>query len=130
MILKIIPDKEKAISLIDLSKVSFERLKNTDIIKYSANSLTDYYDIIHKLMEAISFIEGIKIKGEGAHQELIDYICKKYNISEANRIFLQELRDYRNRISYEGLNINPNYIKENRKRIEEIIKSLQNKINL
>ena len=114
-------DKQKAKALIEMAKISLKRLNEIDKEKYPTNTLTDYYDIIHKIMEAITYIEGIKIKGEGAHQELIDYICKKQNIEESTRIFLQELREYRNRISYEGFMINKEYIKFNIKKIEEII---------
>ena len=104
-------DKEKAKSLLHIAKISLTRLNEFDKLKYPTNTLTDYYDIIHKLMESLSLLEGIKIKGEGAHQELIDYICKKYNFKKSEWIFLHELRDYRNRISYEGFNINVDYIK-------------------
>lgn len=121
MQIKITPDKQKTKALMDMAKISLSRLNETDKEKYPTNTLTDYYDIIHKIMEAIAYIEGVKIKGEGAHQELIEYICKKYNIEEPIRIFLQELREYRNRISYEGFMINKEYIKVNIKKIEGII---------
>ena len=121
MQIRIMQDKQKAKALIEMAKISLKRLNEIDKEKYPTNTLTDYYDIIHKIMEAITYIEGIKIKGEGAHQELIDYICKKQNIEESTRIFLQELREYRNRISYEGFMINKEYIKFNIKKIEEII---------
>lgn len=129
MILKIRPDKEKAKALLDMSKITLERLREINNYKYPTNTLTDYYDSIHKLMESLLLIEGVKIKGEGAHQELIDYICKKYNLSESLRIFLQEMRDFRNRISYEGFMVNENYIKMNIKKIEGIIKTLKNLVN-
>ena len=123
-------DKEKAKSLLNMAKISLNRLNEFDKFKYPTNTLTDYYDIIHKLMESLSLLKGIKIKGEGAHQELIDYICKTYKFREPERIFLQELRDYRNRISYEGFNINKNYIQNNISRIEEIISRLIKLTNL
>ena len=126
MILKIRQDKEKAKALLDMSRITLERLKETDNYKYPTNTLIDYYDSIHKLMESLLLIEGTKIKGEGAHQELIDYVYKKYNLSESSRIFLQEMRDFRNRISYEGFMVNENYIKVNIKKIEDIIKTLKN----
>src|SRR3989344_4681436 len=121
MKMTIVPDKEKAGSLVEMAQMTLERLQETDQRKYPTNTLTDYYDSIHKLLEALSYIQGVKIKGEGAHQELIDYICKNYNLSEAQRIFLQELRDYRNRISYEGFKIGPLFLENNLQKIEEII---------
>jgi len=127
---KIQPDKEKAKSLVKMAEITLERLKGIDNNKYPTNTLIDYYDSIHKIMEALSFVEGIKIRGDGAHQELIDYICKRYNLSESIRVFLQEIRDFRNRISYEGFMINENYIKTNSNKIKEIIKTLKNLVNL
>ena len=114
MIIKIQQDKQKAVSLKTMANTTIQRLVETETLKYPSNTLTDYYDAIHKLMEALTLIEGIKIKGEGAHQELIDYITKKY-FDEQTRQFLQQMRDYRNRISYEGFMINKNYIVSNEK---------------
>ncbi len=123
MIAKIHPDKQKSESLIKMAEITLERLKETDTEKYSTNALTDYYDIIHKLMEALGLIRGIKAKGEGAHQELIDYIVKQYRFDEQTRQFLQQMRDYRNRISYEGFMVHKNYIALNQEKIKEIIKN-------
>ena len=128
MILIIKPDKEKAKSLKNMAQTTIKRLKETNTSKYPSNTLKDYYDIIHELMEAISLTKGIKFKGDGAHQELIEYIVKEYDFSEQERIFLQQIRDYRNRISYEGFMINENFIISNDKKIQEIIDKLSNLI--
>jgi len=124
MITKISPDKQKSESLKKMAKITLQRLKETDIEKYPTNTLTDYYGVIHKLMEAIGLVNGIKTRGEGAHQELIDYIVEQYNLEEQIRLFLQQMRTYRNRISYEGFMIHKNYIKLNQKQIKDIIKRL------
>ena len=124
MIIKVQPDKQKAKSLREIAVITLERLKETDKEKYPSNSLTDYYDIIRKLMEAITSIDGVKIKGEGAHQIIIDYVCDQYKLTTATKRFIQELRDYRNKISYEGFSIKASYIKTNAKKIEEIIVTL------
>lgn len=121
---KIKPDKDKAISLKNMAEITLDRLSKTNKEEYPSNTLIDYYDSIHKLLEAISLIDGIKIKGEGAHQELIDFIIKKYKIEEQKRQFLQKMRDYRNRISYEGFSINKEYIVTNQELIKELIELL------
>ena len=128
MITKITPDKEKAESLIKMAEITLERLKETDRMRYPSNTLVDYYDAIHKLMESLAIKEGIKVKGEGAHQELIDYIAKKHNLGENIRFFLQQMRDYRNRISYEGFMVSKNYIELNEHKIKEIIDLLSDKL--
>ncbi|MBI2208078.1 hypothetical protein HYU50_01130 [Candidatus Woesearchaeota archaeon] len=130
MIIKVTADKEKAESLMKMADITLERLRETDIMKYPSNTLIDYYDAIHKLMEALAVKEGVKIKGEGAHQELIDYIAKKHGLAEQARQFLQQMRDYRNRISYEGFMINKNYIKLNQDKINEIIGLLCKKLKI
>jgi hypothetical protein len=92
MMIKIKQDNQKSNALISMAKITLERLNKTDIYLYPSNTLTDYYDIIHKLMDSLGITNGIKFKGEGAHQELIDYICKTYKLGESNRIFLQQMR--------------------------------------
>jgi len=125
MITKIHPDKQKAYSLIKMAEITLERLKEIDPNKYPSNTLKDYYDIIHQLIEALTLGEGIKFRGESAHKELIDYVSKKYDFEEQTRIFLQEMRDYRNKISYEGFNINTNYIVTNQEKIGKIIDKIK-----
>ncbi len=124
MITKVKLDKQKSESLRKMAEITLERLENTDMEKYPSNTLSDYYDVVHKLIEAITIREGIKVKGEGAHQELIDYVAKQNKIDEQMRQFLQQMRDYRNRISYEGFMIHKNYIDLNKVIIRGIIKHL------
>jgi len=126
MMLKIKPDLQKSKALIEMAKITIARLNELDIYKYPTNTLTDYYDAIHKLMESITLGEGIKMKGDGAHQELIDYVSRKYNLGEADRIFMQEMRDFRNRTSYEGFMVKKEYIESNIKRIKNILTFLGN----
>lgn len=121
MIISVQKDVSKAKMLLDMAIITFARLNETDIEKYPSNSLTDYYDIIHKLLEGLSCIDGVKFKGDGAHQELIDYVCKNYQLPEQDRIFLQEVRDFRNRISYEGFMLNKNFISRNKDKLTDII---------
>ena len=124
MKIKIKPDKQKSASLKIMAEITMKRLLETNLDKYPSNTLTDYYEIIHKLLESISLRDGFKFKGDGAHQELIDFIVIKYELGENIRIFLQNMRNSRNRISYEGFMINENYIDLNKTKIEKIIKKL------
>jgi len=126
MITKVKPDKQKSKSLRKMAEVTLERLGKTEIDKYPSNTLLDYYGVIHKLLEALVLKEGVKIKGEGVHQELINYVTKKYNFDEQTRQLLQQMRDYRNRISYEGFMLHKNYININKEKIQKIIECLFN----
>ena len=124
MIIRTAPDRNRSMSLLKMAEVTLKRLNETDKLKYPSNTLDDYYDIIHMLMEALALAEGIKVKGEGAHLELIDFICKEHSMDK--REFLQQLRTYRNRISYEGFSIKRDYIERNDARINGIIEHLSN----
>src|SRR3989344_1533270 len=110
------PDKQRANALLISAQTTLSRLNTTDILKYASNSLKDYYDIIHYLLEALALSRGIRFKGEGSHKELIDEVCHLFNRSESDKNFLQELREYRNRISYEGFKINEQYLKRTNRR--------------
>ncbi|NQU79633.1 hypothetical protein HQ545_07725 [Candidatus Woesearchaeota archaeon] len=124
MIIKVQPDKQKSNALKKMAMITLQRLDETDTVKYPTNTLNDYYDIIHKLMEAITLAKGIKIKGEGAHKELIDYVTTLLNLSEQTEQFLQQMREYRNRIAYEGFTIHKNYIELNKDEILKIVTTL------
>jgi hypothetical protein len=65
MIIKVKPDEQKSESLKKMAEVTLERLNRTNMEEYPSNTLSDYYDVIHKLMEALTIKEGVKSKGEG-----------------------------------------------------------------
>ncbi len=120
---KIKSNIEKAKSLINMAKITLKRLNSLNKLIYPSNTLNDYYNIIHKLMESYASLKGLKFRGENAHKELIDYICENLFTSQ-DKIFLQNLRQFRNQIAYEGFNIDKDYLKRNIIRIENYIKSL------
>jgi hypothetical protein len=124
MMTRITQDLQKAKALRKVAEITLERLQATDTEKYPTNTLNDYYDIVHKMLEALSLGKGVKFKGDGAHQELIDFVCKEFSFPEQQRIFLQQMRDYINRIAYEGFIVTKEYIKLNEKIINEIIDRL------
>ena len=65
-----------------------------------------------------------KAMGEGAHQELIDYTAKHHRFNEQTRQFLQQMREYRNRIAYEGFMVHKNFISLNKEKIMSIISKM------
>src|SRR3989338_3672036 len=124
MITKVHPDAQKAQALIKMVMTTLQRLDETNKEKYQSNTLVDYYDAIHKLIEATTLSDGVKVKGEVAHQELIDYFASKYGVGEQTRQSLQQMRDYRNRIAYEGFTVSKNYVILNKTKITGIIQKL------
>lgn len=129
MITRVSADIQKVRALAKMARITKERLEKTDMLAYPSNTLVDYYDILHKLVEALALLKGIKVKGEGAHRELIEYICREYGFNEQTRVFLQQLREYRNRISYEGFMIQEFYIKSNQEKLNLLISDLLKKLD-
>ena len=70
------------------------RLHKTNIFEYPSNTVIDYYDSIHKLMEAITLIEGFIV-----HQNYIDLNKKTIETiissltSYLDELFLKKTRD-------------------------------------
>ncbi|MFA5485302.1 MAG: hypothetical protein WC260_03585 [Candidatus Pacearchaeota archaeon] len=124
---KVSVDKNKSISLLDMAKITLERLNSFNKLKYPSNTLNDYYDVLHKLMESYTSLIGVKFIGDNAHKELIDFISKVF-FEDEDKIFLQNLRQFRNQIYYEGFNVSQDYLKRNVNDIEEIIHILINKL--
>ena len=68
-------------------------------------------------------------KEKELNQEIIDWICKELKLTEQTNNFLQQMRDYRNRIAYEGFTVHKNYIQLNSKEIIQLIESFISDIN-
>lgn len=126
MIIKVSPDKEKAQSIMKMAesrKKFLEKIENTEFATILAEN---YYEIIKELCTAIILVDGYKTTGEGAHKELIDYM-KNYGLHEPEISIMQDLRNKRNKSSYEGKQIESIYIENNRADLVRIIEKL-NKI--
>jgi hypothetical protein len=107
-----------------MAVIGLARLKETNKIRFPENTLTDYYDILHKLLEAKAISLGIKTRGEGAHQELIECIARIMPLTELERQLLQQIRELRNKISYDGLRINSDFLEKNELKINDLIRLL------
>ena len=118
------PDPEKAKALLTMSQITHQRLLTTNYNNYPSHTLLDYYDIIHQLLEAFLLQTGIKTKGEGAHKELIELSFEQGTLDEEEKLLIQHMREYRNRISYEGFTIPQQFIKRKQKNIEYLITKL------
>jgi hypothetical protein len=120
-------DKERAKLLLEMAKITLERLDKIDKKLYPSNTINDYYDIIHKLMEALAYLEGIKFSGVNAHKKLIDFVSEKV-FDQSDRVFLQNLRNHRNQMAYEGFNIPVEFLERNDLKVREYIDFLTKKI--
>lgn len=125
MIIKVIPDKEKIKSILELTKERENFVSTIDHEKFSTNATENYYEILKELTGALILLDGLKSIGENAHKDLIDYLVHYKEFSEGEIIFLQDLRIKRNNSSYEGKKIDPSYLRNNKNKIIEIIRELR-----
>jgi len=127
-LIRIIPDKEKAKSILKMTDTTLKMIKEIDIDKFSSNITKEYYEIIRELMTIILLLDGYKTYGEGSHKKLIEYLELNYREFDKSEIyFIDDLRNIRNKIAYDGFFVEINYILNNIKNIQRIIEKL-NKI--
>ena len=127
-LIRIIPDKEKAKSILKMTDTTLKMIKEIDIDKFSSNITKEYYEIIRELMTIILLLDGYKTYGEGSHKKLIEYLELNYREFDKSEIyFIDDLSNIRNKIAYDGFFVEINYILNNIKNIQRIIEKL-NKI--
>ncbi|MBI2135749.1 hypothetical protein HYU06_01625 [Candidatus Woesearchaeota archaeon] len=119
---KIMPDKEKAKSLLELVKLREKDLKNKSD-EFATLIIEGYYEQIKELITAIMSIDGYKTV---SHELLVGYLARFYTEFSAAEIYLiDQLRKTRNDIDYRGILINPEYLKRNKANILAIIAKLK-----
>ena len=127
-LIRITPDKEKAKSILKMTDTTLKMIKEINIDKFSSNITKEYYEIIRELMTIILLLDGYKTYGEGSHKKLIEYLELNYREFDKSEIyFIDDLRNIRNKIAYDGFFVEINYILNNIKNIQRIIEKL-NKI--
>jgi len=128
MLIKVSPDKEKSVSILQLIKDREEFISTIDHEKFSTNVTENYYEMIKELASALLLIGGLKTMGEYAHKDLIDYLINYKEFTESDIVFMNDLRIKRNNSSYDGKKIDPSYLTNNKNRILELIEKLKKKI--
>ena len=127
-LIKITPNKERAISILKMIFLFEERIKTQDKLKMASLILADYYEIIKELATAILLVDGYKTL---SHKDLIDYLEERYSEFDANEIsIVNNLRVLRNRIAYEGFLIEISYLNRNESLFKNIICKLKNILNV
>jgi hypothetical protein len=107
------PDKSRARFLIDEAGTTLEGLKERvekiGINEKNANSIIkDCYDIIMELIRAKLLLDGYNSSGQYSHEAEVSYILG-LKISENEVVFLNELRYFRNSVTYYGKILNKEY---------------------
>ena len=119
-IIKITPDKKRAKNILKMVLLLEKRITIQDPISMSALILTDYYEIIKELSTGIMYAEGYKTL---SHKDLLGYVSKSLNKRESS--IIDDLRVLRNRVSYDGFEIDPSYLERNEQDFRKIIIKLK-----
>jgi len=121
-IIKVLPDNEKAKSILRMVETTSEMVKQIDADKFPSNVIKEYYDIIRELISIILLLDGFKATGEGAHKMQIDYLEENYKEFDKSEIeLIDDLRIKRNKISYDGFFVTTSYAM---KRLDGINKTI------
>ncbi len=108
-------------SLILTANIDLRFLKNLEINDDSARKImTNYYDVLRSLLEAISCLEGYKIYSH----EAFFFLLKEKGENQIAQKF-DRFRKIRNSINYYGKNISIEEVKENKEEIIKIIDTLK-----
>ena len=122
-IIRVQPDKERARSLIKMAKSRLEVIQTLNDEKQSFLIVEGYYEVAKELVTSILLIDGYKTL---SHKDLLEYleINLKKEFSRIDIELLNQFRVLRNKIVYYGEQIEPSYIKRNKKHILDIISKL------
>lgn len=124
--MKVTPNKEKAKSILKMVETTIEMINNLDTDKFPSNITKEYYEVIRELLSIVLLLDGYKTYGEGAHKRLIEYAEKNYReFSKYEISLIDNLRNTRNKIAYDGFFVEKDYIERKKKDIEAIIRKLK-----
>ncbi len=128
MIIRIIPDKEKVSSMLELIKDREEFVSTIDIERFPTIAAEGYYEVIKELASALLLLDGIKAIGENAHKDMIDHLSNYKEILENEIMLINDLRIKRNRSSYEGKKIETDYLRNRKEKLIVFIEKLEKMI--
>jgi len=109
-------DRQRAEFLLNESALSFEglreRIEKMGIDEKNANSIIkDCYDILMEMMRAKLLIDGYNASGLYAHEAEVSYM-QEMGFSDGEVSFLNELRYFRNSVTYYGKILDEEYAKK------------------
>lgn len=120
---RVTPNKEKARSILRTIRLIEKRIGLQDRKEMSALILTDYYEIVKELTTALLLLDGYKSL---SHKDLLTYLSeKRSDLSQHEQTLLDDMRILRNRILYDGLTLEPAYLKRNEGQYQQIVRKLK-----
>jgi len=130
-LIKITPNKEKALSILKMVETTLEMIMQLDQNKFPSNISKEYYEIIRELISIVLLLDGYKSSGDGAHKKQIDYLELNYKeFSRAEISLIDDLRITRNKIAYDGFFVKKEFIERKELSIQKVIQKLRKIINV
>src|SRR3989344_350121 len=124
---KVDVDKEKIKSMIKMANIEQGLIAEVKLDSNSASKLVkDYYEIIKELLIALMLSCGLKSDN---HECLISFFHTKYPNYEFEANAMHDLKNVRNRVSYDGYFVDEDYIKKNKLEFNHIIDLLKKLID-
>lgn len=124
---KIEPNKEKIKSIIKMCDIRLKMLNNADLDNETASVIAaDYYEIIKELLVALLIKNGLKSDN---HECLISFFKEKFPNLDYETNIIHNLKNVRNRTTYDGVFVKKDYINSNKLEFEHIIKLLKKSLN-
>lgn len=122
---RIKPDYEKIKSMKKICNIRLRIARKIRVDKETASIIAaDYYEVIKELLTALLLKYGLKSDN---HECLISFFKNKYPKYQYEIQTIHQLKNIRNRVSYEGIFVKKEYIKTNKLEFEHII-DLLNKL--
>jgi len=108
----VVVDFERVNALLKMCSVREKLLTHVVLDAETASVIAeDYYEIIKELLIALLLVKGLKSSN---HECLISFFRHNFPTLEYEATILLELKNIRNRISYEGYFVDEAYVKRNR----------------
>lgn len=119
---KVEPDKEKITSIQKMCEVRLKVIENIKLDEETASIIaTDYYEVIKELLTALLLKHGLKSNN---HECLISFFKNQHPEHEYETLIIHQLKDVRNRVSYDGIFVEKSYIEMNVLEFKHIIELL------
>lgn len=119
-------DKDKINSILKMCDVRLRFIQKQEIDGETASLIVEgYYEIIKELLIALLLKNGLKSDN---HECLISYFKETYLNYEYETNKIHELKNIRNRITYDGTFVEKSYSVKNKLEFEHIIDLLINLI--
>jgi hypothetical protein len=116
------PDKEMARSMLKMIEVRMRMMESVSREDFASLVVEGYYEVIKETLTALMALDGYKTL---SHEVLVGYLKEFFpQFSESEVLLVDHLRQLRNKISYMGFFVDPDYLERNERRIKEVVEKL------